>query len=124
MTFAMSVSRPSESTRRSLLWPVDSGISATPDGIFTTLRIADEIGTLAPLALSVHLTMVRVWYEPPPYGPMTDLNRPGYGAGGGGTFRKLLEKMAKQRPMVTMVPCIAASLVISYIPLSKLGRCK
>jgi hypothetical protein len=42
--------------------------------------------------------MVRVWYEPPPYhGVGTDLNRTPYGIGGGGTFPKLLEQMAKSK---------------------------
>lgn len=61
--------------------------------------------------------MVRVWYEPPPYGPGTDLNRSPYGIGGGGTFKTFLEKASKQPRLVAMAPWIVASLVISYIPL-------
>jgi len=64
--------------------------------------------------------MVRVWYEPPPYGGVgTDLNRSPYGIGGGGTFRQFLEKQAKATPARAMAPFIAAAMFISYIPVSK-----
>jgi hypothetical protein len=63
--------------------------------------------------------MVRVWYEPPPFGPGTDLNRSGYGIGGGGMFKTYLEKAAKQPRMVALAPWIFATLALSYIPLSK-----
>jgi hypothetical protein len=70
--------------------------------------------------LRIYLTtsMVRVWYEPPPYGPGTDLNRSGYGMGGGGIFKTYLEKVSKQPRMVAFAPWIVGALVISYIPLS------
>jgi hypothetical protein len=76
------------------------------------------LGFLSLLYLTAAI-MVRVWYEPPPYGPGTDLNRSGYGVGGGGIFKTYLEKAAKQPRMVAFAPWIAAVLVLSYIPLSK-----
>ncbi|GKY94538.1 hypothetical protein MPSEU_000419500 [Mayamaea pseudoterrestris] len=61
--------------------------------------------------------MVKVWYEPPPFGGVgTDLNRSPYGIGGGGTFKTFLEKMSKTRPMVAMTPFIIGAMVISYVP--------
>jgi len=67
--------------------------------------------------------MVRVWYEPPPFGGRgTDLNRSGYGmhSSGGGLMRSFLERASKQKStMMAMMPFIAASLVFSYIPVSK-----
>lgn len=64
--------------------------------------------------------MVRVWYEPPPYGPGTDLNRSGYGVHGGGTvfMRRFLERMSKMPQLVAIGVPTAAILVICYIPLS------
>jgi len=62
--------------------------------------------------------MVRVWYEPPPYGPRTSLNRPSYGIGGdmGPRWVVQLSKMPQGR-------VIAGSLVVfgilGYLPFSK-----
>lgn len=61
--------------------------------------------------------MVRVWYEPPPYGPGTDLNRSPYGTQGGGLFGKsTLEKISRMRQGPLMVGGVLFSLVICYLP--------
>uniref|UniRef100_A0A7S2A688 Uncharacterized protein n=1 Tax=Trieres chinensis TaxID=1514140 RepID=A0A7S2A688_TRICV len=58
--------------------------------------------------------MVKVWYTPPPYGPGTSLNRPGYGLGGPAWVRQL-SKMPQ-------VPVIAGAIGIvgclAYIPIA------
>jgi hypothetical protein len=41
--------------------------------------------------------MVRVFYEPPPFGPGTDLNRSSYGVHGGGSFSRLIERLSKAK---------------------------
>jgi hypothetical protein len=61
--------------------------------------------------------MVRVWYEPPPFGPGTDLNRSGYGLTGGGLLGRQLERLSKRPPMIAMAPFIIGALVLAYIPL-------
>jgi len=66
----------------------------------------------------ITITMVRVWYEPPPYGPGTDLNRSGYGIHGANFFRKYIEKASKSPQLVAMGVPVLISLVICYIPLS------
>ena len=63
--------------------------------------------------------MVRVFYEPPPYGPKTCLNRSGYGIGGGGLLgKKLTERLAKSPQAPLMAGITFAIVVVSYIPLS------
>jgi hypothetical protein len=63
-------------------------------------------------------TMVRVWYEPPPYGPRTDLNRSGYGVHGGGLFGKHLERLSKMNQPMLMTGAVLFAAVICWIPLS------
>ena len=64
--------------------------------------------------------MVRVWYEPPPFGPGTDLNRSGYGVQGGGTGRSMLEKVSRMKNQpALMAGGVLAALVICYIPVGK-----
>jgi len=63
--------------------------------------------------------MVRVWYEPPPYGPGTDLNRSGYGVHGGGIFKGFLERASRVRQPVAMAAGVGVALVLAYIPVSK-----
>jgi hypothetical protein len=62
--------------------------------------------------------MVRVWYEPPPFGPATDLNRSGYGVHGGGLgFRMYLERLERLPKVVGIgVPTLIICM-ICYIPL-------
>lgn len=63
--------------------------------------------------------MVRVWYEPPPFGPGTDLNRSPYGVQGGGTYRAALEKLSRMKNQpALMAGGVLFSLVVCYIPLS------
>lgn len=62
--------------------------------------------------------MVRVWYEPPPFGVGTDLNRTPYGVGGGGMFKSLVERASKMKQPVAIGGVVLFSLVISWIPVS------
>ena len=67
--------------------------------------------------------MVRVFYEPPPLGPGTDLNRSGYGVTGGGlspTFKRMLEKISKQHFTPGILAGVGVAMVLAYIPVSKL----
>eukprot|EP00527_Entomoneis_sp_CCMP2396_P007085 CAMPEP_0198140296 /NCGR_PEP_ID=MMETSP1443-20131203/3471_1 /TAXON_ID=186043 /ORGANISM="Entomoneis sp., Strain CCMP2396" /LENGTH=109 /DNA_ID=CAMNT_0043802669 /DNA_START=117 /DNA_END=446 /DNA_ORIENTATION=+ len=52
--------------------------------------------------------MVRVFYEPPPYGPRTNLNKTNWGSNGGGLLgRRNLEILCKMNPNVALgVPII------------------
>jgi hypothetical protein len=63
--------------------------------------------------------MVRVFYEPPPFGPGTDLNRSAYGVGGGGSFRGVIERLSKAKQVYAIGIPIAVAMCICYIPLSK-----
>jgi len=63
--------------------------------------------------------MVRVWYEPPPFGPGTDLNRTAYGIGGGGSFSKLLERASKMKQSYAIGIPLVAIVCLCYIPVSK-----
>jgi len=63
--------------------------------------------------------MVRVFYEPPPFGPGTDLNRTAYGVHGGGSFRTLVERASKMKPMYAVGIPVVASVLLCYLPLSK-----
>jgi hypothetical protein len=62
--------------------------------------------------------MVKVWYEPPPGGPRTHLNRGGYYVESART-PAFITKLNKARPITVVVPAIAAIAAICYIPLSK-----
>lgn len=68
--------------------------------------------------------MVRVWYEPPPFGPGTDLNRSGYGVQGGGLGRKWLERASKMPQLVAIGVPVVLVLAICYIPVSTSDRKK
>ena len=59
--------------------------------------------------------MVRVFYEPPPHGPRTSLNRNAYGLGGGGLLGKQLEYLSKQRPTLAIGIPVVAAMAISYV---------
>lgn len=63
--------------------------------------------------------MVRVFYEPPPFGVGTDLNRSGYGVGGGGTFRTLIERASKAKQVYAIGIPLVAFIAVCYIPVSK-----
>jgi hypothetical protein len=64
------------------------------------------------------IIMVRVWYEPPPFGPGTDLNRSGYGVHGGGLMRKLLERASKMPQLVAIGAPTLVIMAVCWIPLS------
>ncbi|KAL7505596.1 hypothetical protein ACHAWX_000620 [Stephanocyclus meneghinianus] len=59
--------------------------------------------------------MVKVWYEPPPYGPGTSLNRPAYGHQAGGSA--LIQQLSR-RPQGLLIAgaCVAFS-ALAYIPI-------
>eukprot|EP00544_Gedaniella_sp_CCMP2646_P010365 CAMPEP_0202486966 /NCGR_PEP_ID=MMETSP1361-20130828/5416_1 /ASSEMBLY_ACC=CAM_ASM_000849 /TAXON_ID=210615 /ORGANISM="Staurosira complex sp., Strain CCMP2646" /LENGTH=102 /DNA_ID=CAMNT_0049116251 /DNA_START=48 /DNA_END=356 /DNA_ORIENTATION=+ len=59
--------------------------------------------------------MVRVWYEPPPYGVGTSLNRPPYGTADTGS--KWLQKLARVPQWQVMVGSVAIAMTLSAIPL-------
>ena len=61
--------------------------------------------------------MVKVWYEPPPYGPGTSLNRPSYGIQ---SAKPSWIQALSRRPqgMVITGACVAIAIV-SYVPVSK-----
>mmetsp|Transcript_261 Transcript_261/g.499 ORF Transcript_261/g.499 Transcript_261/m.499 type:complete len:108 (+) Transcript_261:123-446(+) len=58
--------------------------------------------------------MVKVWYEPPPYGPGTSLNRPAYGLG---PQRTALVQQLSRRPQGAVIAgaCVAFT-ALAYIP--------
>eukprot|EP00979_Chaetoceros_neogracilis_P007040 scaffold1460_cov256-Chaetoceros_neogracile.AAC.21 len=60
--------------------------------------------------------MVKVWYEPPPYGPRTSLNRPSYGNGNdlGPKWVVRLSKMPAHR---VIVPFVATFIFLGSIPI-------
>jgi hypothetical protein len=62
--------------------------------------------------------MVRVFYEPPPYGPKTCLNRTAYGLTGGGLFGTVLERISKARPGPMMAVPVVVITALCYLPLS------
>lgn len=63
-------------------------------------------------------TMVRVWYEPPPSGPRSHLNR-------GSTYIEtkamfpFLKRMSKARPLYVITGSFSIIACLCYIPLSK-----
>lgn len=62
--------------------------------------------------------MVKVWYEPPPYGPRTSLNRPAYG-NGGDIGPRWVVRLGKMAPGKVIAGFLAGFTAIAYIPLSK-----
>ena len=62
--------------------------------------------------------MVRVWYEPPPGGPRSHLNRGAYGVTS--AMEPLwVKKLARMNPVVVIVPALGLAGVLAYLPLSK-----
>lgn len=82
---------------------------------FTNTLKSDLLKTLVVAEIP---TMVRVFYEPPPFGVGTDLNRSGYGVHGGGLFKGLLERASKMRPIVSIGVPVTVIFMIASIPLS------
>lgn len=62
--------------------------------------------------------MVKVWYEPPPYGPRTSLNRPAYG-NGGDIGPRWVVRLSKMAPGKVIAGFVAGFVGLAYIPLSK-----
>jgi hypothetical protein len=81
---------------------------------FTNTLKSDLLKTLVVAEIP---TMVRVFYEPPPFGVGTDLNRSGYGVHGGGLFKGLLERASKMRPIVSIGVPVTVIFMIASIPL-------
>ena len=61
--------------------------------------------------------MVKVWYEPAPYGPGTSLNRPAYGQQAGGT--QLIQQLSRRPQGMLIAGAIVTFSAIAYIPISK-----
>lgn len=67
-------------------------------------------------------SMVRVWYEPPPYGYGTDLMNAPYGVHGAGAYksvRNLVERLSRMKQSYVMIPSVALICALCYIPSSK-----
>jgi hypothetical protein len=65
------------------------------------------------------LTMVRVWYQPPPGGgARTNLNRGAYYSENAMT-PVFLKKLQRMQPVRVIVPAVAFIAALCYIPLSK-----
>ena len=62
--------------------------------------------------------MVTVWYQPPPGGPRTHLNRGAYYVENSRT-PALISKMTKARPITVIFPAVAVFAALCYVPLSK-----
>ena len=60
--------------------------------------------------------MVRVFYEPPPYGPRTNLNKSSWGVGGGGLFgKKNLEMISKMNPTIAMAIPVTGFCLLAFV---------
>ena len=62
--------------------------------------------------------MVKVWYQPPPHGPRTALNRPSYGITGDVGPRWVVQ-LSKMPPGRVICGFIAGFACVAYIPLSE-----
>mmetsp|Transcript_69037 Transcript_69037/g.95941 ORF Transcript_69037/g.95941 Transcript_69037/m.95941 type:complete len:106 (-) Transcript_69037:101-418(-) len=60
--------------------------------------------------------MVKVWYEPPPGGPRTNLNRGAYYIENA-TTPDIIKRMTKMRGVSVVVPAVATIVALCYIPL-------
>ena len=61
--------------------------------------------------------MVKVWYEPPPFGPRTTLSRPAYGISGDAVNPQWLVRMSKAPQWQVITGSILVFSVLAYIPL-------
>lgn len=62
--------------------------------------------------------MVKVWYEPPPYGPRTALNRPAYG-NGNDLGPKWVVRLSKMPASRAILPFVAGFVFLGSIPICK-----
>jgi hypothetical protein len=77
---------------------------------------------LLPVSLSFYhfevINMVRVFYEPPPGGPRTHLNRGGYYVENSMT-PAFMKKLSKAKPVSVVVPAVGMICALCYLPLSE-----
>lgn len=67
------------------------------------------------------ITMVKVFYEPPPFGPRSALNRSPYGSGvNGGSM--LVRRMSTLPPAMVITGAVSFMAVLAYLPLSTFVR--
>ncbi|KAL3807442.1 hypothetical protein ACHAXA_006191 [Cyclostephanos tholiformis] len=59
--------------------------------------------------------MVKVWYEPPPFGPGTSLNRPSYGVIEAKPF--FIQQLSRRPQGMLIAGSIATFMALAYIPL-------
>ena len=61
--------------------------------------------------------MVKVFYEPPPFGPRTALNRSPYGSGVNGAH-PFIQKLSSMPQGRVIAGAVVLASVIAYLPLS------
>ena len=61
--------------------------------------------------------MVKVFYEPPPFGPRTALNRSPYGSGVN-RASPLIQRMSTMPPGIVIPGVVALIMALSWLPLS------
>lgn len=61
--------------------------------------------------------MVKVWYEPPPYGPGSSLNRPSYGHQAGGS--QLIQQLSRRPQGLLIAGACVGMAALAYIPISE-----
>ncbi|KAL7466313.1 hypothetical protein ACHAXS_009109 [Conticribra weissflogii] len=59
--------------------------------------------------------MVKVWYEPPPYGPGSSLNRPSYGHQAGGS--QLIQQLSRRPQGLLIAGACVGMAALAYIPI-------
>mmetsp|Transcript_69039 Transcript_69039/g.95943 ORF Transcript_69039/g.95943 Transcript_69039/m.95943 type:complete len:106 (+) Transcript_69039:37-354(+) len=60
--------------------------------------------------------MVKVWYEPPPGGPRTHLNRGAYYTESALT-PDFIKRMSRAKPITVVVPAVSFFAFLCYLPL-------
>jgi hypothetical protein len=68
------------------------------------------------------LTMVRVWYTPPPFGPATDLHTTPYGCKEGVSANWVVKLSKLPKPIGVGVP-VLISCMICYLPFRSYVKC-
>ena len=70
------------------------------------------------VATNQKATMVRVFYEPPPGGPRSNLNRGAYYVESA-MEPMWIKRLQKMRPVTVIVPAVGFFACLCYLPLSK-----